>query len=124
MPARSPRASSRDAILRVFAEHVADRGYADTSLADIATELDLSKGTIVHHFGSKETLLREGLHRRVDQRRRNPLALQLGPDLGHRPLTPVDVGIGEVQRPLQALLFGRRLHHESFSARRLAPRTA
>jgi TetR/AcrR family transcriptional regulator, cholesterol catabolism regulator len=59
MPARSPRASSRDAILRVFAEHVADRGYADTSLADIATELDLSKGTIVHHFGSKETLLRE-----------------------------------------------------------------
>jgi AcrR family transcriptional regulator len=59
MPARSPRASSRDAILRVFAEHVADRGYADTSLADIAAELDLSKGTIVHHFGSKETLLRE-----------------------------------------------------------------
>jgi AcrR family transcriptional regulator len=59
MPARGPRASSRDAILRVFAEHVADRGYADTSLADIATELDLSKGTIVHHFGSKETLLRE-----------------------------------------------------------------
>ena len=59
MRARTPRASSRDAILRVFAEHVADRGYADTSLADIATELDLSKGTIVHHFGSKETLLRE-----------------------------------------------------------------
>jgi AcrR family transcriptional regulator len=59
MRTRSPRASSRDAILRVFAEHVADRGYADTSLADVAAELDLSKGTIVHHFGSKETLLRE-----------------------------------------------------------------
>jgi AcrR family transcriptional regulator len=59
MRARSPRASSRDAILRVFAEQVADRGYADTSLADVAAELDLSKGTIVHHFGSKETLLRE-----------------------------------------------------------------
>jgi AcrR family transcriptional regulator len=59
MRARTPRASSRDAILRVFAEHVADRGYADTSLADVAAELDLSKGTIVHHFGSKETLLRE-----------------------------------------------------------------
>lgn len=59
MRARSPRASSRDAILRVFAEHVADRGYADTSLGDVAAELDLSKGTIVHHFGSKETLLRE-----------------------------------------------------------------
>ena len=59
MPARAPRASSRDAILRVFAEHVADRGYADTSLGDIAAELNLSKGTIVHHFGNKETLLRE-----------------------------------------------------------------
>lgn len=59
MRARSPRASSRDAILRVFAEHVADRGYADTSLGDIAAELGLSKGTIVHHFGTKEALLRE-----------------------------------------------------------------
>jgi TetR/AcrR family transcriptional regulator, cholesterol catabolism regulator len=59
MRARTPRASSRDAILRVFAEQVADRGYADTSLADIAAELNLSKGTIVHHFGTKEALLRE-----------------------------------------------------------------
>ncbi|GAA4696783.1 TetR/AcrR family transcriptional regulator [Pseudonocardia yuanmonensis] len=59
MPGRSPRASSRDAILRVFAEHVADRGYADTSLGDVAAELNLSKGTIVHHFGTKEALLRE-----------------------------------------------------------------
>ena len=59
MRARTPRASSRDAILRVFAEHVADRGYADTSLGDIAAELNLSKGTIVHHFGTKEALLRE-----------------------------------------------------------------
>ena len=59
MRARTPRASSRDAILRVFAEHVADRGYADTSLGDVAAELDLSKGTIVHHFGNKEALLRE-----------------------------------------------------------------
>lgn len=53
------RPSSRAAILRVFAEHVADRGYAETSLADVAAELGLSKGTILHHFGSKETLLGE-----------------------------------------------------------------
>jgi len=59
MRARTARASSRDAILRVFAEQVADRGYADTSLGDIAAELSLSKGTIVHHFGTKEALLRE-----------------------------------------------------------------
>jgi AcrR family transcriptional regulator len=54
-----PRPSSRDAILQVFAARVADRGYADTSLGDIAGELNLSKGTIVHHFGSKEALLGE-----------------------------------------------------------------
>ncbi|GAA4538073.1 TetR/AcrR family transcriptional regulator [Pseudonocardia xishanensis] len=53
------RPSSRDAILRVFAEHVADRGYAETSLADVAAELGLSKGTILHHFGSKEAVLGE-----------------------------------------------------------------
>jgi AcrR family transcriptional regulator len=59
MRAPNARASSRDAILRVFAEHVADRGYADTSLGDVAAALNLSKGTIVHHFGTKEALLRE-----------------------------------------------------------------
>jgi AcrR family transcriptional regulator len=59
MTGKSSRGSSRDEILRVFAEHVADRGYADTSLGDVATELNLSKGTIVHHFGSKEALLGE-----------------------------------------------------------------
>lgn len=54
-----PRGGSRDAILRVFAEHVADRGYADTGLSDVAAELNLSKGTILHHFGSKEAMLGE-----------------------------------------------------------------
>ena len=57
--ARIPRTSSRDAILRVFAEQVAERGYADTSLGDVAARLGLSKGTIVHHFRSKEAMLGE-----------------------------------------------------------------
>ncbi|MCM2387571.1 TetR family transcriptional regulator [Streptomyces albipurpureus] len=56
---RTPRASSRDDILRVFAEHVARKGYSDTSLSEIATVLGLSKGTIVHHFGNKERMLHE-----------------------------------------------------------------
>jgi TetR/AcrR family transcriptional regulator, cholesterol catabolism regulator len=59
MTGSGARASSRDAILRVFAEHVADRGYADTSLSDVASELGLSKGTILHHFGTKEAVLGE-----------------------------------------------------------------
>ncbi|ANY07567.1 TetR/AcrR family transcriptional regulator [Pseudonocardia sp. HH130630-07] len=53
------RASSRDAILLVFAEMVADRGYAETSIADVATALGLSKGTVVHHFGDKQSMLGE-----------------------------------------------------------------
>ncbi|MEZ0050263.1 AcrR family transcriptional regulator [Mycobacterium sp. MAA66] len=56
---RVPRASSRAAILSAFAERVAERGYSDTSIADVAAMLGLSKGTIVHHFGSKEKLLSE-----------------------------------------------------------------
>lgn len=54
-----PRSSSRGLILRVFAQHVAEKGYSDTSIADVAADLGLSKGTIVHHFGSKERLLSE-----------------------------------------------------------------
>lgn len=51
------RASSRDSILKVFADQVAKYGYSDTSIAAIAAELNLSKGTIVHHFGTKKELL-------------------------------------------------------------------
>ncbi len=43
----------------MFAEQVADRGYADTSINDVASALNLSKGTVVHHFGSKEAMLGE-----------------------------------------------------------------
>ncbi|OZC63545.1 hypothetical protein CH306_26640 [Rhodococcus sp. 15-725-2-2b] len=53
------RASSRDAILLVFAELVAERGYSDTSLSEVAGVLGLSKGTIVHHFTNKEQMLSE-----------------------------------------------------------------
>ena len=55
---RKPRASARPDILRVFARLVAERGYSDTSIANVADALGLSKGTIGFHFGSKEALLR------------------------------------------------------------------
>lgn len=59
MAGRRPKASSREAILRVFADHVAKRGYAETSLVDVAADLGLVKGTIFHHFSTKEALLGE-----------------------------------------------------------------
>lgn len=53
------RVGRRDEILATFVRHVAERGYDQANLGDVATELGMSKGTIVHHFGSKAQLLRE-----------------------------------------------------------------
>jgi AcrR family transcriptional regulator len=55
-----PRPVGRRAeIHETFIRHVAERGYEATNLGDIADELGMSKGTIVHHFGTKAQMLRE-----------------------------------------------------------------
>lgn len=55
-----PRPVGRRAeIHATFIRHVAERGYEATNLGDIASELGMSKGTIVHHFGTKAQMLRE-----------------------------------------------------------------
>jgi AcrR family transcriptional regulator len=51
--------TSRHRILDVFTEMVAERGYRDTAFSDMAGELGISKGTIVHHFKTKDALLKE-----------------------------------------------------------------
>jgi AcrR family transcriptional regulator len=56
-PRRQP--GRRDLILETFVRHVAERGYDGTNLGDIANELSISKGTIVHHFTSKDRMLAE-----------------------------------------------------------------
>ena len=53
------RPGARQRILAVFTELVASQGYDVTSLSEIAGELGLSKGTIMHHFGSKDRMLQE-----------------------------------------------------------------
>lgn len=47
---------------------VAERGYDGTNLSDVAGELGISKGTIVHHFTSKDRILAEA-HERYMRRR-------------------------------------------------------
>lgn len=69
-----PRSTGRRAeILEAFVRYVAERGYERTNLGDIADELSMSKGTIVHHFGTKAQMLREleerNLAREVDTTR-------------------------------------------------------
>lgn len=53
------RKSRRGEILQSFTEMVAERGYDEVSIRDVAEALGISKGTILHHFRSKESLLEE-----------------------------------------------------------------
>jgi AcrR family transcriptional regulator len=65
----APRRDSRRAeILEAFTRAVAERGYDGTNFGDLAAGLGISKGTIVHHFGTKDALLRE-LHENYMRRR-------------------------------------------------------
>jgi AcrR family transcriptional regulator len=59
MPSVRQRTSRRPEILRLFTELVAEHGYDNTAIGDIARELNISKGTVVHHFGSKDRMLAE-----------------------------------------------------------------
>ena len=53
------RKSKRTEILRSFTALVAERGYDEVSLRDVAEAVAVSKGTILHHFRNKESLLEE-----------------------------------------------------------------
>jgi TetR/AcrR family transcriptional regulator, cholesterol catabolism regulator len=58
---------SRD-ILSAFTRNVARSGYASSNFSEIANELGISKGTIVHHYGTKDQLFAE-MHDRYMERR-------------------------------------------------------
>jgi AcrR family transcriptional regulator len=56
----STRRSGRQGdILETFTTLVARQGYDMTSVAEIADQLRLSKGTIMYHFGSKDQMLKQ-----------------------------------------------------------------
>jgi AcrR family transcriptional regulator len=55
-------------ILESFTRRVAQFGYDGTNFSDIAAELGISKGTIVHHYGTKDRLL-AALHESYMRRR-------------------------------------------------------
>ena len=62
-----PPAGGEDKRERILTEAVglfAARGYAGTSLNDIARAAEISKAGLLHHFGSKELLFTEVLDRR------------------------------------------------------------
>jgi AcrR family transcriptional regulator len=53
------RKSKRGEILICFTEMVANRGYDEVSIRDVAEALEISKGTVLHHFRSKEAILEQ-----------------------------------------------------------------
>ena len=58
---REPRAADarRHSVLAAAAKVFAEKGYWETSVDDIATQLDLTKGTIYYYFSSKSELYLE-----------------------------------------------------------------
>jgi AcrR family transcriptional regulator len=71
-PGRERRAKIIDSATELFAE----RGFASTSLSDIASRVGSSKSTLLHHFGTKDELLTAVVTRRderVNERIREPL---------------------------------------------------
>lgn len=67
-PGRPPAGSEdkRERILKEAVSLFGARGYAATSLGDIAAAADISKAGLLHHFSSKEDLFTQVLQRRDD----------------------------------------------------------
>ena len=61
-----PRADREAQIVEAASEVFGTRGFAATSVGDIAERAGISKPLIYNYFGSKEGLLRACLHRAID----------------------------------------------------------
>jgi AcrR family transcriptional regulator len=70
------RAGRYGEILESFTRHIAEVGYDGTNFGSVAAELGVSKGTIVHHFGTKDRIL-AALHESYMRRRLAELDLLL-----------------------------------------------
>ena len=74
----------REEILEQFVELVAEKGYDGTNLGELAGRLGISKGTIVHHFTSKDRMLAEShlryIRRRLAEARALIAALPTAPE--------------------------------------------
>jgi AcrR family transcriptional regulator len=61
---RTPEAA-REAILEVAEQHLSDRGFDALRLQDVAAAAGMSHPTVLHHFGSRDGLVRAVVERAV-----------------------------------------------------------
>lgn len=65
-------------ILRVAAEVVAERGYQNTSLDEVAERLDLAKASLYHYFENKQALVEACLDTAAAEVQRRLVAIATG----------------------------------------------
>ena len=77
----------REQMLRAALEVIADRGYADTRIADVAERTGISPALVIYYFTTKDSLLTEAMR----------LAEDLWYDLGARRMEVIDSAAGRLE---------------------------
>lgn len=105
------RGGRRTEILETFTRHVAAHGYDRANFGDVAAELGMSKGTIVHHFGTKDRLLAEVQERYMRARLAEAHALFIRlPDPAARVAALVHAGVRySAHEPAPTVAFQREV---------------
>lgn len=75
----SDRSTTRERILEASRRRFNERGYAATSLAEIAASVGIAKGNLTYHFPTKYDLVVEWVRRAREQRRDNSTKARNGP---------------------------------------------
>ena len=60
---KKPQPKSKERIIKAAAELFADRGYHAVGMTDLQKAVNLGRGSLYHHFSSKEELLFDTVHR-------------------------------------------------------------
>src|SRR5215472_16387717 len=82
VPVRPRSEAKRVRIIDAAMRHFAERGYHAARVGDIATELEIAKGSIFQHFGSKDGLFFEVYKKAV---RSFPAYLDLPQEMKNQP---------------------------------------
>jgi AcrR family transcriptional regulator len=53
--------TTREQLLKIAVEMFAENGFAGTSLRSIAKKAGVSPALLIHHFGTKEALIKEAI---------------------------------------------------------------